>query len=83
MRRLTINLCTCDRVLRFFVGLICMYLGFSFTALIPNRVVAVVVGLFGALNFFASATAHCPVYAACGISSLRKKAQKSGDEPAV
>lgn len=70
--RLSINLSSLDRVFRFTVGAVCIYLGFFEGTLIPNQMVAIVIGVFGVINVFASFTAYCPVYAACGISTSKK-----------
>lgn len=75
--RLSVNLNSIDRVFRFSVGVICIYIGFIDSNLIPNQMVAVLIGIFGVTNIFAAFTSHCPVYAACGISTA--KTQKSDD----
>lgn len=78
--RFPVNLSTVDRVLRFSVGVGCLYLGFFEGTLIPNHLVAVLIGLFGVINIFACFTSYCPVYAACGFSTCRKDINEAHDE---
>lgn len=66
------NLNKYDRVFRFTVGVVCVFLGFFEGTIIPNQMVATLIGIFGVINIFACFTSHCPVYAACGISTAKK-----------
>jgi len=66
------NLSNLDRSIRVGVGLACIYLGFSNGGLIPNHMVALIIGAFGVVNLVAAAMSRCPVYAVCGISTLKK-----------
>ena len=68
---LTANLNLFDRLFRLAVGSTCIFLGFFEGSLISNQLVAVLIGVFGITNIFAFFTAHCPVYAACGISTIK------------
>ena len=70
------NLCTFDRALRFTIGVVCIYLGFFEGSLIPNGLVAALIGLFGVINLFACFTSYCPVYSACGFTTRRSKKQQ-------
>jgi len=74
------NLNTLDRVLRFSVGVGCIYLGFFAGTLIPSHLVAVLIGLFGVINLFACFTSHCPVYSACGFSTCTKEINEAPNE---
>ena len=66
------NMHQIDRVVRLIVGLICVYIGFLDLSLIQNRLVAVVVGIFGVVNLWAFITSRCPVYSAAGFSTADK-----------
>lgn len=66
------NLHTIDRAVRFIIGVGCTYIGFIDTSLIANRMVAVIVGIFGIANLWAFATRRCPVYTVAGFSTVAK-----------
>lgn len=66
------NMHQVDRVVRLIVGLVCVYIGFVDMQLISNRVVAVLVGVFGVVNLWAFFTSRCPVYTAAGFSTAAK-----------
>ena len=68
------NLSVIDRVVRLSVGIICVYIGFIDMALLDNKLLSVMIGLFGLINVFAFFTYHCPVYAAAGINTYKQKA---------
>ena len=70
--RLSVNLNTLDRFFRFSVGVACVGAGFFGGDFIPNQMVSILIGIFGVINIFASFTAHCPVYSACGINTAKK-----------
>lgn len=74
------NLSTLDRVLRFSLGVGCIYLGFFEGTIIPNQLVAVLIGLFGVINLFACFTSHCPVYSACDFSTCGKQINEAQNE---
>jgi len=68
----TPNMHQIDRGVRLIVGLICVYIGFIDTSLISSRVLAILVGIFGAVNIWAFLTSRCPVYSAAGFSTSQK-----------
>lgn len=67
------NLHTVDVVLRIFIGLICIYVGFIDGGMIANKVVNILVGVFGTLNLAAASMRFCPIYTLVGISTYREK----------
>ncbi len=80
MFRITPNLCLVDRCIRFALGTACLYYGFFENTVITNHIVAPIIGLFGAVNLFASIAASCPVYTLCGVSSLKQAPIKDAGE---
>lgn len=66
------NLHNIDRVMRLIIGIGCVYIGFIDMSLIANRIVAVLVGVFGVANLWAFATRRCPVYTLAGFSTAVK-----------
>lgn len=66
------NMHLIDRVVRLIVGLSCVYIGFIDLSLISSRPVAILVGVFGAINLWAFVTTRCPVYSAAGFSTAPK-----------
>ena len=66
------NMHPIDRFVRLVVGLICVYIGFIDMSLISSRPLAILVGVFGAVNIWAFITSRCPVYAAAGFSTADK-----------
>ena len=71
------NLHSADRVVRLVVGLGCVYVGFVDSGIIGNALVSTVVGIFGVVNLFAAAVAHCPVYGLAGVSTYHEKDAKA------
>jgi len=69
------NLHSIDRLVRLFVGIICVYLGFFATHIIDHFVLNLILGLFGILNLFAAAVSHCPVYHMSGVSTFKPSAK--------
>ncbi len=61
------NMHLIDRLLRFLLGAVCLYIGFYDWGLIPNALVSVLVGVFGAVNLISAALSHCPMYRLGGI----------------
>ncbi len=73
------NLHKIDRIMRGIIGLGCIYIGFIDTSLITNRVVAILMGVFGIVNLWAFATHRCPVYTAAGFSTVVKPSRPLED----
>lgn len=71
------NLHAIDRIVRLLLGVGCCYIGFVNQTIIGNTVASVLVGLFGLINLFAGATAHCPIYGLTGLSTWRQSKRKS------
>lgn len=65
------NMHTIDRLLRVVIGVVCLYVGFYDSGLVPNALVSVLVGLFGVMNLVSAVLAHCPVYRLGGIRTNR------------
>ena len=68
-----LNVSKTDRGIRIGVALLCIYIGFLANGLIPNHTVAMLIGVFGLINLFAASLGRCPVYAVCGISTLKNE----------
>ena len=66
------NLHAIDRAVRLIIGIGCAYIGFMDASLIANRMVAVIVGIFGIANLWAFATRRCPIYTVAGFSTVAK-----------
>lgn len=66
------NLHSIDRIMRLVIGVGCIYIGFIDTSLIANRIVAILIGVFGLANLWAFATRRCPVYTIAGFSTVVK-----------
>lgn len=66
------NLHNIDRAARLIIGIGCVYIGFIDTSLIANRIVAILVGVFGTANLWAFFTRRCPVYTVAGFSTVVK-----------
>lgn len=66
------NLHNIDRIMRLIIGVGCIYIGFIDMSLIANRMVALLVGVFGIANAWAFATRRCPVYTVAGFSTATK-----------
>ncbi len=62
-----------DQFLRVGMGLGLMYLGFVDTTLIGDTVMAIFVGIFGAINVLAGLSGFCPVYHLANISTRSVK----------
>ena len=65
------NMHIIDRYVRLTIGITCIYIGFIDTSMITNRIVAGLIGVFGATNLWAFYTARCPVYAIARFTTLR------------
>ena len=62
-----------DQILRLGIGIASIYVGFIDTALIGEPLISICIGIFGVVNLFSVATAHCPIYNMAGISTLAEK----------
>jgi hypothetical protein len=58
-----------DQILRIGIGALLIWVGFVDTGLIGDRLVAMLVGLFGVLNLIAALLRVCPVYTIAGINT--------------
>lgn len=70
-RSFAANMHIIDRLLRFVIGLACLYAGFYDWGLIPNSVVSILVGCFGVMNLASAVVGVCPVYWLGGIRTNR------------
>ena len=66
------NMCTLDRIIRVFLSLGCLYLGFVDPSIIGDQLLATLIGIFGAFNLLVIAIGVCPVYYMAGISTANK-----------
>lgn len=82
MPHITPNVCLADRCIRFVLGVTCVYYGFFEHTFITNPIVARLIGAFGAVNLLAATASYCPVYALCGVSSIKQApAKDAGEHP--
>ncbi len=58
-----------DQILRLGIGAALVWVGFFDTTLIDDRVVAIIIGLFGLLNIVAALFRVCPFYTLAGINT--------------
>lgn len=58
-----------DQILRIGIGALLIWVGFVDTDVIGDRLIATLVGLFGALNLIAALLRVCPVYTLTGINT--------------
>jgi hypothetical protein len=73
MPRIKANACTIDRVIRAFLAVALIYLGFMEPGIVGNRLVAWLLGGVGILNAVVVFIGWCPVYALTGVCTLRKE----------
>ena len=69
------NMSMLDRIIRVFVSLGCIYLGFVNTGLIEDSLLAALIGGFGAFNLLVIAVGVCPVYYLAGINTAKQPEQ--------
>lgn len=58
-----------DQILRIGIGLAMIWVGFIDDALIGDRLIAMLIGIFGVLNLLAAVIRICPVYTVAGINT--------------
>ncbi len=58
-----------DQILRLGIGAALVWVGFIDTSAINDRLVAVLIGLFGLLNIVAALVRVCPFYNLAGINT--------------
>lgn len=66
------NLHLLDIAVRTISGVALVYVGFIDTSLIPNILIRVLLGTFGAVNLVAAALRHCPIYALARFSTYQQ-----------
>jgi hypothetical protein len=66
------NLHIVDIIFRVTIGLACIYMGFIDAEFIANKVVSILVGIFGVLNLMAATTRYCPIYTIVGFTTYRE-----------
>jgi hypothetical protein len=67
MTRLIPNACALDRIIRTFLAIALIYLGFVEPEIVGNRLVAWLLGGIGILNVMVVFIGWCPVYALTGV----------------
>ena len=70
--KITNNMSALDRIIRVFVSLGCIYLGFIDHSLINDSLLAALIGGFGVFNLLVIAVGVCPVYSLAGINTANK-----------
>jgi hypothetical protein len=67
------NVGALDRILRFGIGSMFVYLGFFNQALINDQLAGTLLGVFGLMFIGIAAIAFCPFYAMIDFSTVREK----------
>ncbi|MDH3974580.1 MAG: DUF2892 domain-containing protein [Deltaproteobacteria bacterium] len=67
------NMGRVDQILRLTVGLLFIYLGFVNQSIIGDRLYAVMIGIFGAVNIGSAFFRFCPFYLLAGLSTVPKE----------
>lgn len=73
LAKLIPNACVLDRIIRAFLAIALIYLGFVEPGIVGNRLVAWLLGGIGILNVTVVLIGWCPVYALTGVRTLRRK----------
>jgi hypothetical protein len=76
MTKLIPNACALDRIVRAFLAIALIYLGFVEPGIVGNRLVAWLLGGVGILNVMVVFIGWCPVYALTGVRTLRNETGK-------
>lgn len=65
------NMCKIDRVLRFVVGILLIYIGFVNTDMLGanHQVLNILLGIIGLMNIGSAFMGVCPIYKMANISS--------------
>lgn len=71
MTKLIPNACALDRIVRAFLAIALIYLGFVEPGIVGSRLVAWLLGGIGVLNVTVVFIGWCPVYALTGVRTLR------------
>jgi hypothetical protein len=66
------NMHPIDQVLRIFLGIVLIYIGFFNGELISDALFSTLLGGFGVINLISGMMAVCPVYLMAGINTSRK-----------
>ncbi|MDH4275080.1 MAG: DUF2892 domain-containing protein [Gammaproteobacteria bacterium] len=77
--KLPTNMHRVDQIVRVFVSIACIYLGFIATGVIGQPIMNLLVGIFGIINLFSAVTAFCPVYFVSGISTATARKSTRSD----
>lgn len=64
------NLGVIDRVIRFIIGLVLLYIGYYFGI---STIVGIVLIILGAISFIESLVGFCLIYKIFGISTMKPK----------
>ena len=63
------NIGRIDQIIRFLISLAMIYIGFIDDQLIPDRLSATILGIFGVINLVVAFVRYCPLYAVTGINT--------------
>lgn len=66
------NMHPIDQVLRIFLGIALIYIGFFNRELVSDALLGNLLGGFGVVNVVSGLVGICPVYAVAGLSTLPK-----------
>ena len=66
------NMSWLDRIIRVFLSLVFIYIGFFDKSLINEPLLSALVGVLGIFNLLVFMVGFCPMYTLAGISTARK-----------
>ena len=69
------NIGRIDQIIRFLISLSMVYIGFIDTRIIPDRLSATILGIFGVINLIVAFVRYCPLYAVTGINTYSEPRQ--------
>jgi hypothetical protein len=67
------NVGTLDRILRFGIGAVFVYLGFFDRTFINDQLASILLGVFGVVFIVVASFAYCPFYSLIDFSTVREK----------
>lgn len=70
--QLKCNMGKIDKAVRLVIGCVLIYLGFIDRTIIPDSMIAIIVGIIGVINIVVASVGVCPAYSMANISTAPK-----------